>query len=298
MALNEDTRNLIRYVANNDLESAKNIIRKIISKETAEKNQYFCKIIKIRLDSEPKEIKLPGEIQSLLKMEDVSNFNENRYFLSDREKDIFDHIYMTKNTNKQLSEMGLKHLNSTLLYGESGTGKTTFGKYVAYKLGLPFAYINFAYLIDCKLGETSKNINKVFDYVSKQKCVLLLDEIDAIGIERGKEDSTGEMSRVVISLMQNFDLLNNEIIIIGATNRIDMIDKALSRRFTTKHEVKELTTHETAFLVQQILQDLKIEYDLENIKAYTEKHNKQSEIINDITKSVIRMINNKEKFIL
>lgn len=297
MALNKNIKELIKSVADNNLEKAKTYAEIIISNETAISNQYFCKTIKNRLETQHNFIELPYDIKGILKMEDVSNFNENRYYLTDREKDIFTQIAMAKNTNEKLSEMRIKYLNTTLLYGESGTGKTTFGKYVAYKLGMPFAYLNFAQCISSYLGATSKNIEKVFDYISKQKCVLMLDEIDAIGIKRGKED-LGEMSRIVIGLMQSFDLLENDLIIIGATNRRDMIDEALIRRFTIQHEVTILNNNEAYNLIIKYLEDLKINYNDGNIKEYVKTHHKQSEIIKDIVKSIVKMINNETNFIL
>lgn len=297
MALNKNIKELIRSVADNNLQEAKKYAEIIISNETAISNQYFCKTIKNRLETQHNFIELPYDIKGILKMEDVSNFNENRYYLTDREKDIFTQIAMAKNTNEKLSEMRIKYLNTTLLYGESGTGKTTFGKYVAYKLRMPFAYLNFAQCISSYLGATSKNIEKVFDYISKQKCVLMLDEIDAIGIKRGKED-LGEMSRIVIGLMQSFDLLENDLIIIGATNRRDMIDEALIRRFTIQHEVTILNNDETYNLIIKYLEDLKINYNDSNIKEYVKTHHKQSEIIKDIVKSIVKMINNETNFIL
>lgn len=297
MALNKNIKELIKSVADNNLEKAKTYAEIIISNETAISNQYFCKTIKNRLETQHNFIELPYDIKGILKMEDVSNFNENRYYLTDIEKDIFTQIAMAKNTNEKLSEMRIKYLNTTLLYGESGTGKTTFGKYVAYKLGMPFAYLNFAQCISSYLGATSKNIEKVFDYISKQKCVLMLDEIDAIGIKRGKED-LGEMSRIVIGLMQSFDLLENDLIIIGATNRRDMIDEALIRRFTIQHEVTILNNNEAYNLIIKYLEDLKINYNDGNIKEYVKTHHKQSEIIKDIVKSIVKMINNETNFIL
>lgn len=296
MALNENVKKLIQSVADNDLQKAKSLVKVIISNETAISNQYFCKTIKAKLEMQHNFIELPYDIKGILKMEDVSTtFNENRYFLTDREREVFNQISMAKNTNEKLTEMGIKYLNATLLYGESGTGKTTFGKYVAYKLGLPFAYLNFSQCISSYLGATSKNIEKVFDYVAKQKCVLMLDEIDAIGIKRGKED-LGEMSRIVIGLMQSFDLLENDIIVIGATNRKDMIDDALIRRFSIKHEVNTLSNNNAYRLITNYLDDLKIEYDDDDILDYVENHHKQSEIIKDIIKSIVRMLNEKTEF--
>lgn len=298
MALNENVKKLIQSVADNDLQKAKSFVKVIISNETATSNQYFCKTIKAKLETQHNFIELPYDIKGILKMEDLSTtFNENRYFLTDREREVFNQISMAKNTNEKLTEMGIKYLNATLLYGESGTGKTTFGEYVAYKLGLPFAYLNFSQCISSYLGATSKNIEKVFDYVAKQKCVLMLDEIDAIGIKRGKED-LGEMSRIVIGLMQSFDLLENDIIVIGATNRKDMIDEALIRRFSIQHEVKTLNNNNAYRLIINYLDDLKIEYDDDNILDYAETHHKQSEIINDVIKSIVKMLNEETEFIL
>lgn len=289
---------MITSVVDNDLQKAKSYANIIVSNETASSNQYFCKCIKRKLETQHNFIELPYDIKGILKMEDVSaTFNEKRYYLTDREKEIFEQIDMANNTNKKLTEMGIRYLNSTLLYGESGTGKTTFGKYVAYKLGLPFAYLNFSQCISSYLGATSKNIEKVFDYVAKQKCVLMLDEVDAIGIKRGKED-LGEMSRIVIGLMQSFDLLENDVIVIGATNRKDMIDEALIRRFSITHEVKELNNNNAYNLIINYLDDLKIDYDDDNILDYIETNHKQSEIIKDIVKSIVKMINNKTEFVL
>ena len=295
MGLNENVKNLIRSVVDNDLPKAKTYANIIVTNETSASNQYFCKTIKNKLETQHNFIELPYDIKGILKMEDVStSFNEKRYFLTDREKKIFEQIEMSNNTNKKLTEMGIRYLNSTLLYGESGTGKTTFGKYVAYKLGLPFSYLNFSQCITSALGGTSKNIEKVFDYVSKQKCVLMLDEVDAIGIKRGKED-LGEMSRIVIGLMQSFDLLENDVIVIGATNRKDMIDEALIRRFSIIHEVKKLNNNNAYNLIINYLDDLKIGYDDDDILEYVETHHKQSEILKDIVKNIIKMINDNSR---
>lgn len=296
MGLNENTKSLLESVADNDFEKAKAFAKVIINNETAQGNQYFCKKIRNKLETSINFIEPPYDLKGILKMEDVpETFNEKRYFLSDREEAIFEQISAAKNINSQLTEMKIRYLNSTMLYGESGTGKTTFGRYVAYKLGIPFAYLNFAQCISSYLGTTSKNIEKVFEYIAKQKCVFMIDEVDAIGIKRGKED-LGEMSRIVIGLMQSLDLLENDIVLIGATNRLDMIDEALIRRFSLKHEVKTLTKYETKSLIMMVLHDLNIKWNMRDIDEYVETHNKQSEIMNDIIKAIIKMLNEKTDF--
>ncbi len=298
MSLNDNLKGLITAVADNDLQKAKAHVKVIIANETADKNKGFCKSIKTKLETPASNlIELPYNLQGTLKMEDVSvSFNEKRYYLAEREQSVFRQIVSAKMTNSQLAELGIRYLNSTLLHGESGTGKTTFGRYTAFKLGLPFAYVNFAQCIDSHLGGTAKNIERIFEYVSKQKCVLMLDEIDAIGSKRGGNNELGEMSRIVIGLMQSLDLIENDTVVIGATNRVDAIDEALMRRFSLKHEVKTLDQEEVYLLTKKFLDDVQIAFDEFNVREYAHAHGKQSEIVGDITKAIVQMIRTEKAY--
>lgn len=121
-------------------------------------------------------------------MQDVSNFNEERYYLGKQQRELYTKIESGVKTTTKLLEYGIPYMNSTIIYGVPGTGKTEFAKYTAYKLGLPYAYLNFSYLIESYLGKTAQNVNRVFDYCKGQKCVLMLDEIDCIGLQRGKKE--------------------------------------------------------------------------------------------------------------
>lgn len=234
MALNDNTRELLRAVAENDLVKARNAAYQIVENEKASGNQSFCNSIKSKLDSKIQLLDVPYYLKGILQVEDVSNFREDRYLLTKEQEQLFNQIVRAKNTNEKLSEMGIRYLNSTLLYGESGTGKTTFGRYLAYKLGVPFCYLSFAKCIDSYMGKTSSNIEAAIMHAKSIKnCVFMIDEIDAIGIQRnGNSGVDGEMNRVVISLMQSLDNLDNDLIVLGATNRPDMLDSALRRRFT------------------------------------------------------------------
>lgn len=198
-----------------------------------------------------------------------------------------------KKVNEKLMEMGIPYINSTLLYGESGTGKTTFGKYVAYKTGLPFCYLNFSSLVDSYMGVTSRNISKAFNYVITTPCVFMLDEIDCISIKRSTSDNSGgtegEMARITITLMQEFDKLPNDVIVIGATNRIDRIDEALLRRFSMKHEVKTLSDCEKMELVRKYLSDVNMNFPDSEIDSLVKINKNQSMLLN----SLIRLISEK-----
>lgn len=144
-------------------------------------------------------------------------------------------------------------VNSTLLYGPSGSGKTMFAKYIAYIMDLPLYYVNFSTAVDSFLGGTAKNIGKAFQCAKERACVLFLDEIDCVARTRkdsGREGADGELERTTISLMQNLDTLPNNVILLAATNRPDVIDPALMRRFSQKHEVKMLSEEEAEQMVE------------------------------------------------
>lgn len=293
MGLNQDLCMLIKSVAENKLDAAKQYAKIIIANDNTEKNKRFCSQMKTKLEQPTMNLlELPASVSGLLKMENTEvSFNEQRYFLSDREKEIAEKILSTKIAVDKLSEMGVHYINATMLYGESGTGKTTFGRYMAYKMGVPFAYVNFSECISSYLGSTGKNISKVFDFVKDRPCVLMLDELDAIGTSRDKQNEVGEMGRVVIGLMQAFDTLENGVVVMAATNKPEIIDEALKRRFPIRHEVKALEANEVYEFAVQFMDSVGVEYDGQDLSIWANMASrKQSEIVNDITQRLIKSI--------
>ena len=138
------------------------------------------------------------------------------------------------------------------------------------------------------MGNTSKNISKVFKYVSGFPCVLMLDEIDCISIRRACVSNSGsaggEMARVTIGLLQEFDRLSNTAVVLGATNRIDRIDEALIRRFSIHHEVKKLNQEERIEFTKYYLSDVGIE--LENTEQLAKDYENQSTLLNAIIREI------------
>ncbi|MBM7840863.1 SpoVK/Ycf46/Vps4 family AAA+-type ATPase [Alkalihalobacillus xiaoxiensis] len=126
---------------------------------------------------------------------------------------------------------GIETNNNLLLYGPPGTGKTSVAKYISFQLDLPLVIVKLDSLISSMLGSTAKNIRKVFDFASRKPCVLFLDEFDVIAKIRDDKHETGELKRVVNSLLQNIDQFSNESILIAATNHHQLLDKAVWRRF-------------------------------------------------------------------
>lgn len=287
--MNDLDRRLIEAVCRNDLQSAKKIVKIILEQDKTQKNRMFVNRYLTMLNNSAMNLmELPADLKNLLIMEDVSvSFNENRYYLSNRESKVVEKILKLNKASQRLAEIGVNYINSTILYGESGTGKTTFGRYIAYKMDIPFAYLNFSRVVDSYLGSTQKNISKVFDHVKQQKCVFMIDEIDAIGMRRRDSKEVGEMSRIVISLMQNLDTLTSDVVLLGATNRLDIIDEALLRRFTTKHEVKRLNEQERYEMTNKFLADVDFDYDDDWLIGICERDNTQAGLMNELVEALV-----------
>ncbi|WP_140411668.1 AAA family ATPase, partial [Escherichia coli] len=107
-----------------------------------------------------------------------------------------------------------------------GNGKTSIAEALANHLSLPFFTVKYEGIINRYLGETAQQIDKLFEFVKTQRCVLFFDEFDAIGKEREDANDNGEMKRVLNSLLKQIDLLPSHVVFVGATNHESMLDKA------------------------------------------------------------------------
>lgn len=118
-----------------------------------------------------------------------------------------------------------------LLYGPPGTGKTQLARWVAARLDLPLLTVRCDTLVSSLLGQTSRNLRNVMEYAQQRRCVLFLDEFDALAGARGNERDVGELQRVVIALLQNIDALPDDTLLVAATNHETLLDPAVWRRF-------------------------------------------------------------------
>jgi SpoVK/Ycf46/Vps4 family AAA+-type ATPase len=90
--------------------------------------------------------------------------------------------------------------------------------------------------------------------------------------------------------MQEFDKLPNDVIVIGATNRIDRIDEALLRRFSMEHEVKVLMEAEKTSMVEKFLKDINVSIPEDEILTMVRKNANQSMLLNDLIRTISEKI--------
>jgi len=150
---------------------------------------------------------------------------------SENEKSILNLLKEYKYAD-ELLKYNLPINNKILLYGSSGCGKTTTAKAIAKALGKPLVILNLSNVVCSRIGETAQNVKQVFDKAAREKAVLFLDEFDQVGKERETDDKdVGEMRRLVNSIIQLIDYYPKNALLICATNHVELIDKALLRRF-------------------------------------------------------------------
>ena len=133
--------------------------------------------------------------------------------------------------SNELRDRMLEPRNRVLLVGPPGNGKTSLAGAIAEALAIPFFVVRYETMIGSFLGETGARLKKVFDYARSYPCVLFFDEFDTIGKERGDVHETGEIKRVVSTLLMMIDELPSSTVLIGATNHPELLDRASWRRF-------------------------------------------------------------------
>ena len=106
-----------------------------------------------------------------------------------------------------LRSYSLEPRNRVLLAGPPGNGKTTLAEALAHALNVPFLVVRYEAVIGSYLGETAQRIAQVFEHAKSRHCVLFFDEFDSVGKERGDLHETGEIKRVVSSLLLQIDAL-------------------------------------------------------------------------------------------
>ncbi|MFM0485158.1 ATP-binding protein [Paraburkholderia strydomiana] len=136
-----------------------------------------------------------------------------------------------------LREHSVEPRHTLLLIGPPGNGKTSLAEVIAAELSLPLLSVRYDAIVDSFLGETANRFRRLIDFVGTNPSVLFFDEFDAVGKDRGDSQETGEIKRVVSSLLVQLDRLPSHSVVICATNHPELLDKAVWRRFEVRVEV-------------------------------------------------------------
>lgn len=133
-----------------------------------------------------------------------------------------------------LRSHGVEPRHRILLEGPPGSGKTTLAEALATEIAVPLLTVRYEALIGSFLGETAGRLDALFSAVRIRPCVLFFDEFDAVAKERGDTHETGEIKRVVSSLLLQVDKLPSHVIVVAATNHAELLDRAVWRRMQVR----------------------------------------------------------------
>ena len=233
--LNKDFKKVYSYakllidklMRDGDEKTAK-MIEKLLEKEKPRTTVSMDELLTTPVDHESRmsivDIEMPSTDETAIILQKLT---QNK---------ITDFINAVKHQG-MLKGHGIYTSNTLLLYGPPGCGKSTVAKYISEATGLPLVIARFDAIVSSLLGNTAKNIRKIFDFADRKPCILFLDEFDAIAKARDDQYELGELKRVINSLLQNIDSFSDNNILIAATNHPELLDKAIWRRFNTVIEI-------------------------------------------------------------
>jgi SpoVK/Ycf46/Vps4 family AAA+-type ATPase len=159
-----------------------------------------------------------------------------------------------------LRSYNLEPRHRILVVGPPGTGKTSLAEAFANALMIPFITVRYEALIGSYLGETASRLKSLFDQVRTHNCVLFFDEFDTIGKERGDAHETGEIKRVVSSLLLQIDSLPSHVVVFTATNHPELLDRAVWRRFQLRLYLPMPTKEQLVYMLQLAEAELGIRF--------------------------------------
>ncbi len=172
-----------------------------------------------------------------------------------------------------LKRIGLREIGKLLFVGPPGTGKTSIARALSGKLGIPMVEVKLSQIADQYLGETAKNIDRVFELAKRlNPCILFIDEFDFVAKARATDEHAA-LKRAVNTLLKAIDeisLVEHGVLLIGATNHPAILDHAAWRRFD---EIVDFTLPDKEMrkkILDIVLRDIEGKFDTREIAEKTE----------------------------
>lgn len=203
----------------------------------------------------------------------VPQMSENESAFFEKVESTGDSLWLPDSITQDL--LGIVHavahnvgINKFLFQGAPGTGKTEAVKQLARVLEREIYMVDFAAIIDSKLGQTQKNISGLFreinNFVHPEKVIVLFDEIDAVALDRTNANDLREMGRATSAMLKGLDYMNERIIMIATTNLFSHFDKALIRRFDSIIDFSRYTKDDLMFIAEEFLNRFLTKFKLAN----------------------------------
>ena len=245
MARSDLIVDLVKAGVSGDQESARVTAEAIAANERAKKHTVVAERINRALTAPPRPTGASPTRQSSLRVRDGSGGIRRRHperpltslFLAKAIRNTCQELIEEQGRAEVLRAHGLEPRHRVLLVGPPGNGKTSLAESLAFELALPLFAVRYDAVVTSYLGETAQRLRRLFDFVRTEPCVLFFDEFDAIGKERGDLHETGEIKRVVTSLLLQLDDLPSYCVLVAATNHPELLDRATWRRFEIKLEL-------------------------------------------------------------
>jgi AAA+ superfamily predicted ATPase len=232
---------LVRASARSDSSSFRQSLEAIIAEERAKQHnvladrlaEYVAPPTRYLTPNTPAPQNGSGSLEApaqyLLELQPRRRLDE--LVLTDANRSDVEEFLEEQNRQDLLRSFGLEPRHKILLWGPPGNGKTSLAEAIAEALALPLLVVRYEGVIGSYLGETALRLSRVFEFVRLRHCVLFLDEFDTLGKERGDAHDTGEIKRVVSSLLLQIDALPAYVVVVAATNHPELLDRAVRRRF-------------------------------------------------------------------
>jgi len=197
----------------------------------------------------------------------TSDYTLNNLVLTEDAADKLNNFLEEHRQSELLSKYNLPVSNKLLFYGPSGCGKTLASYVIAGELNKLMIVVNLGAIVSSKLGETSKNLAKIFRKAAQEDCIIFIDEFDSLGKVRDYSQDHGEMKRVVNTILQLFDYLPQSSMVIAATNQKDMLDEALLRRFDLSISLELPEKEQIEKMINLVLKEDQFIFDKEVSKT-------------------------------
>ena len=175
---------------------------------------------------------------------------------------VFDSLVEEFRQRSALRAHGVTPRSSLLLVGPPGCGKSASAEAMAGQLGLPVARVRLATVVSSYLGETARNLEQIFGFLDVGSWVLVFDEFDMLGRERGDHADHGELRRVVAAMLQVVDEHRGNSLFVATSNHPALLDSAVWRRFDELVELPAPGESARAEILKLQLRSVRWDFDV------------------------------------